>query len=149
MLRKELIKLDIAAAVSTEALRIMAQLFVDAGAAKASYPEAIIARESLYPTGLPAGAFDIAVPHTFSEHVCEPAAGIGVLREPVEFKQMGSPEITLHPQLLFMLAITDPKAQTALLKKIMKLIQNPEALRRIKAAGSADEVYSLVNPLLL
>lgn len=148
MLKKELIRLDVAADTSEAALRLMAQLFVDAGVAKPSYPDAIVAREAQYPTALPATAFDIAVPHTFAEHVNEPAMGICVLREPVEFKQMGSPEIALHPQLLFMLAITDPKDQIKLLRRIMKLIQNPEALNQIKAAGSVEEVYSIVNPLL-
>lgn len=148
MLKKELIKLNVDAKTSEEALRIMAQLFVDTGVAKPSYPDAIVEREAKYPTALPATAFDIAVPHTFAEHVNAPAMGICVLKEPVEFKQMGSPEITLQPQLLFMLAITDPKDQISLLRKIMKLIQNPEALNQIKAASSTDEVYSIVNPLL-
>ena len=127
MLRKELIRLDVEAKTAEEALRIMAGLFVESGVAKPSYPDAIVAREAQYPTALPATAFDIAVPHTFAEHVNEPAMGICVLREPVEFHQMGSPEITLQPRLLFMLAITDPKDQIKLLRKIMKLIQNPEA----------------------
>lgn len=148
MLRKELIRLDLAAETWQEALRVMADLFVDSGAAKKSYPDAIVAREEQYPTGLPAAAFDIAVPHTFAEHVIEPAMGIGVLREPVVFRQMGSPEIKLKPRLLFMLAITDPKDQIALLRKIMKLIQNEEVLNKIPAAGSADEIFDIVNPLL-
>lgn len=143
MLRKELIRLDVEAKTAEEALRIMAGLFVESGVAKPSYPDAIVAREAQYPT-----AFDIAVPHTFAEHVNEPAMGICVLREPVEFHQMGSPEITLHPRLLFMLAITDPKDQIKLLRKIMKLIQNPEALNQIREAKDVNEVYSIVNPQL-
>lgn len=148
MLRKELIKLNVEAKTSEEALRIMANEFVKAGVAKPSYPDAIVAREEKYPTALPATAFDIAVPHTFAEHVNEPAMGICVLKEPVEFRQMGSPEIELHPQLLFMLAITDPKDQIKLLRKIMKLIQNSEALNHIKESGDVEEVYSFVNSQL-
>lgn len=148
MLKKELIRLDVAAKTWESALTQMAQLFVDTGVAKPSFPAAIVAREAQYPTALPATAFDIAVPHTFAEHVNQPAMGICVLREPVAFQQMGSPEITLHPRLLFMLAITDPKDQIKLLRRIMKLIQNPAALNQIRDAGSVDEVYSVVNPLL-
>lgn len=143
MLRKELIKLNVEAETSEEALRIMAQAFVDSGVAKVSYPDAIVNREKTYPTALPAMAFDIAVPHTFAEHVNEPAMGICVLKAPVEFRQMGSPEITLHPQVLFMLAITDPEDQISLLRKIMNLIQNPDALNQIKDAKSVDELYSV------
>lgn len=148
MLRKELIQWDLAAKTSEEALRSMAQLFVAQNVAKSSYPDAIVEREAKYPTGLPAAAYDIAVPHTFAEHVNEPAMGIAVLREPVEFKQMGSPEITLMPKVLFMLAITDPKDQIMLLKKIMGLIQDTEALNRIRDAGSASEVFHAVRPVL-
>lgn len=148
MLRKELIRLNLEAETSEEALRTLAQVFVDNGVAKESYPDAIVVREGKYPTGLPATAFDIAVPHTFAEHVNEPAMGVGILKHPVVFQQMGSPEITLHPQILFMLAITDPKEQITLLRKIMKLIQNPEALNKVRDAQSVDEVYDILEPLL-
>lgn len=148
MLKKELIRLNLEAETSEEALRTLAQVFVDNGVAKESYPDAIVLRESKYPTGLPATAFDIAVPHTFAEHVNEPAMGVGILKHPVVFQQMGSPEITLHPQILFMLAITDPKEQITLLRKIMKLIQNPEALNKVRESQSVDEVYELLEPLL-
>lgn len=143
MLRKELIKLNLEAENFEEALKSMAQAFVDAGVAKESYPEAIVEREKVYPTALPATAFDIAVPHTFAEHVNEPAMGIAVLKKPVEFRQMGSPDIILHPQVLFMLAITDPEDQITLLRKIMSLIQNEESLNDIKNAQSVEELYSI------
>lgn len=148
MLRKELIKLNLEAETSEEALRTLAQVFVETGVAKESYPDAIVVREGKYPTGLPATAFDIAVPHTFAEHVNEPAMGVGILKQPVVFQQMGSPEITLHPQVLFMLAITDPKDQIQLLRKIMKLIQTPEVLNQVREAKSVDEVYEILEPRL-
>lgn len=148
MLKKELIKLNLEAETSEQALRTLAQVFVENGVVKESYPDAIVVREGKYPTGLPATAFDIAVPHTFAEHVNEPAIGVGVLAHPVVFQQMGSPEITLHPEVLFMLAIKDPKDQIKLLRKIMKLIQNPEALNQVRAAQSEDEVFSILEPLL-
>lgn len=148
ILKKELIVMDVEAASSEEALRIMANHFVAAGIGKASYPDAIVEREKQYPTALPATAFDIAVPHTFAEHVNEAAMGVCILKNPVEFRQMGSPDITLHPQVLFMLAITDPKEQIVILKKIMKLIQNEQALNQIKNAKTSDEIYQLVSELL-
>ncbi|MDV4149949.1 PTS sugar transporter subunit IIA [Clostridium sp. AL.422] len=148
MLRKDLIRLNVDAKTSEDALRTMAQVFVDLGIAKSTYPQAIIEREDKYPTALPAAAFDIAIPHTFAEHVNEPAMGICVLKKPVEFKQMGSPDITLYPQILFMLAVTDPKDQISILRKIMMLIQNSDVLKKIKTATTVDEVYSIVNSLI-
>ena len=42
----------------------------------------------------------------------------------------------------------DTLRQIKLLRKIMKLIQNPEALNQIREAKDVDEVYSIVNPQL-
>ena len=69
ILKKELIKLAVEATDSEEALRIVAQGFVDNGYAKDTYPQAIVERERVFATGLPAPAFDIAIPHCDSEHV--------------------------------------------------------------------------------
>ena len=148
LLKKELIRIGLEGETSEDVLRALAGVFVEAGVAKESYPDAIVLRESKYPTALPATSFDIAVPHTFAEHVNEPAMGVAVLAHPVQFQQMGSPDITLHPQVLFMLAITDPKDQIELLKKIMGIIQDVEVLNKIKNAKSEQEIYDLVGPIV-
>lgn len=145
-LRKELIKVGLDAADEEDALRQMSAEFVALGVAKDSFPEALLERERVYPTGLPAIAFDIAIPHCASENVKETSMGVAVLAHPVEFPQMGSPEITLHPEILFMLAIKDPKKQIETLQKIMGVIQNADLLNAIKKARSADEVYELLAP---
>lgn len=145
-LRKELIKVGLDAADEEDALRQMSAEFVALGVAKDSFPEALLEREGVYPTGLPAIAFDIAIPHCASENVNETSMGVAVLAHPVEFLQMGSPEITLHPEILFMLAIKDPKKQIETLQKIMGVIQNANLLNAIKKAQSADEVYELLAP---
>ena len=146
-LKKELILLNLEAESNYDVLYKMGQKFVDVGVAKPSYPQALVDREKNYPTALPAQAFDIATPHTFAEHVNEAAMGIAVLAHPVEWQQMGSPEITLHPQVIFMLAITDPKSQIGTLRKIMQLIQNNETLEKIKNAKDQDEIYELVKDI--
>ena len=147
MLVKDLIVLNLEGSTSEEVLRNLSAEFVKIGVAKPTYPDALVEREKKYPTALPATAFDIAVPHTFKEYINTPAIGIGVLKNPVEFQQMGSPEITLKPKILFMLAITDPNEQIALLKKIMKLIQNKEELDKIRDAKSRDEIYDMLAPI--
>ena len=73
---------------------------------------------------------------------------VGVLKKPVEFRQMGTPDIILHPRVIFMLAISDPKEQLGQLKKIMKLLQNDDLLMGVRDAGSAEQVVELLNPAL-
>lgn len=145
MLSKDLIRLDLDVANSEEAIRVLADDFVQAGVVKPSFVDAVLEREKKSPTALPAIAYDIAIPHTVSEHVITPAMNVAVLKHPVEFQQMGSPEITLHPQVLFMLAISDPKDQLALLRRIMKMLQNKELLDQVRCAKTRDEIYDLLK----
>ena len=83
-----------------------------------------------------------------AEHVITPCMAVGVLKEPVEFKQMGTPDIILHPRLIFMLAISDPNDQIGQLKKIMKLLQNDELLLGIRDAQNAEQVVKILAPAL-
>lgn len=148
MLNKELVMLDLDCASSDEVIRTLANKFYSEGYVKESFIDAVAAREKVYPTALPAAAFPIAIPHTVSEHVITPAIGVAVLRRPVKFSQMGSPEIKLMPELVIMLAIKDPKEQLGLLRRMMKLIQNSDMLRSVKAAKTAEEVCVLFNSAL-
>jgi PTS system galactitol-specific IIA component len=148
MVHKELVLTNVSCDTAEEILRKLAVLFVENGFAKDSFINAVIEREKVYPTGVPAAVFDIAIPHTVSEHVIEPAIAVAVLKKPVEFREMGSPDITLHPQLVIMMAIKNPKEQNALLRKMMKLIQNDDALRAIHNCSDEQAVVDIMLPLL-
>lgn len=149
MLRRGLVSLHSSFASRDEALRSMAEKFVEQGFSKASYPQAIIDREKKYPTGLPAEAFGIAISHCDSEHVNVSAIGVSVLDEPVEFEMMGGMcGGPLSVYVIFMLAIKDPKAQVPTLQKMMAVIQNKSLLQDIRDARTADEVYDLLAPAL-
>lgn len=146
LLRKELVGIHEAYASQEEALLSIAKRFVDLGVVKESFPRAIVEREKVYPTGLPAQAYDIALSHCDSEHVIESAIGVSVLDEPVEFAMMGNlSEEPLHPRVIFMLAILDPSAQVPTLQKMMRVIQNVELLESIRNAETVDEVYELLE----
>lgn len=148
MLSKDLIRLDLNVANREDAIRTLAEDFVQAGVVKPSFVDAVLEREQRSPTALPAVAYDIAIPHTVSAHVITPAMNVAVLKHPVEFQQMGSPEITLHPQVLFMLAISDPKDQLSLLRRIMKMLQNKVLLNQVREAKTKDEIYDLLKPVI-
>lgn len=149
LLKRELIQVHKVYESQEEALRTMAQSFVDNGDSKPSYPQAIIDREKVYPTGLPAAAFDIAISHCDSDHVNRSAIGVTVLDEPVEFQMMGGMgDGSLQVKIIFMLAIKDPKAQVPTLQKMMAVIQNKELLTSIQTAQTVDEVYDLLAPAL-
>ena len=148
VLKKELILVGMTETSAEEAMRALAGTMLAAGLVRESFVEAVLAREKAYPTGIPAKIFDIALPHTMAEHVIEPCLAVGVLKKPVEFRQMGTPDIILHPRVIFMLAISDPKEQLGQLKKIMKLLQNDELLLGIRDADNAERVVELLTPAL-
>lgn len=147
-LNENLIEIGLTGSSSDEVLRHLAERFVLEGVAKESFPSAVIERERVYPTGLPAVAFDIAIPHCASEYVIETSMAVATLASDVTFRQMGSPEITLHPKVLFMLAIKDPKKQIETLQALMGVIQDEGLLGSIREATTPKEVVSLMSDAL-
>ncbi|WP_130811283.1 PTS sugar transporter subunit IIA [Olsenella sp. Marseille-P4559] len=146
LLRKELVNVNLEASSKEDLLHKLANEFLDEDLVKPSFMQAILDREEEYPTGLPAVAFDIAIPHCAASNINETSMGVATLAHPIEFQQMGSPEITLHPEVVFMLAIQDPGKQLETLQKIMAVIQDCGLLESIRAAKSADELYGLLAP---
>ena len=148
VLKKELVLVGMDAPCAEDAMRALASAMLAQGLVRESFVEAVLEREKTYPTGIPAKVFDIALPHTMAEHVITPCMAVGVLKQPVDFRQMGTPDIILRPRLIFMLAISDPKEQIGQLKKIMKLLQNDELLLGIRDAHNAEQVVDLLTPAL-
>ncbi len=145
LLRKELVNVNLEASSKEDLLRKLAGEFLEEGLVKPSFPQAILDREAVYPTGLPAVAFDIAIPHCAASNVIETSMAVATLAHPVEFQQMGSADITLHPEVVFMLAIQDPDKQLETLQKIMGVIQDRDLLVKIRSSRDADELYGLLS----
>lgn len=146
LLKKELITVGMDVPDRESALKQTAAKFTELGVVKDTFGQAILDREAEYPTGLPAAAFDIAIPHCASENVNETSMGVTVLSHPVEFLEMGFPDVTLKPRILFMLAIKDPKKQLETLQKIMGVIQDADLLNQLAAVNNADELYEILAP---
>lgn len=148
MIKQDYIQLDLDCKDQEEAIQTLAQAFIRDGVVKDSYLEAVLQREKIYPTGLPAEAFAIAIPHAEAKHSNQAAISVGVLRHPVAFHQMGSPEIVLQAELLFMLAVDDPHAQIEFLKNMMRLIQDKQTLLQIKNTHSKAVIAALLEQAL-
>ncbi|MGM0124732.1 PTS system, galactitol-specific IIA component [Enterococcus sp. AZ194] len=132
-----------------EVIQMVGEQFVAKGIAKESYVQAVIDREKIYPTGLPADGYNIAIPHTDSNHILRPSIGVVVTKNPIEVSMMGNPEMKLSCQMFFPLAMEHPKKQLALLKQLMKFFQNKEDLEKICAATNKKEVLQVLNKITL
>jgi len=147
LLNKDLIVLDADVKTAEDCIRLSSGLFFELGFVKEGYADAVLEREKVYPTGLPGKDIGIAIPHTNNTLVKKPGIGVIVPKEPVTFCMMGTKDKTLQCELILPLVIQDSKMQVTMLKRIMKIIQDGELLKKIRDARSKDEIVGYLNSL--
>ncbi|MGB7604556.1 MAG: PTS sugar transporter subunit IIA [Lutisporaceae bacterium] len=147
-LSKDLIKIGVEAKNSTEIIKSLGMVLKDNGFIKDTYIDAVIAREAIYPTGLPSIGVTVAIPHTDSNHVYKSAVAIAVLKEPVGFYMMGGTGELLNARIVFLLAISNTKEQLELLKNLMRLFQNQEVLEEILNANTSEDIYQILAQII-
>lgn len=119
--------------------------FVQADAARKGYGKALIRREKAFPTGLDAGTFGIAIPHTKSNWVLRNTVGIFVLREPVKFIKMGTENEEISVKLAFILAVKPDSDHIKRLKRIMSILQDGKLLQKIAESENKREIIELIQ----
>lgn len=145
LLNEELIVLDMEAKDSDQAIEILSEVLYKNNFVKESYMKAVKDREKIFPTGLPTKGVGVAIPHTDSKHVNKAAISIGILKNPVKFNMMGYSEGHVDVELIFMLAIKDPKEQLQVLENLINLIQNYDALIHIRKSKNQSEIVKLIG----
>lgn len=115
------------------------------GYVRDSFRNAIFEREKVFPTGLPTEPIGVAIPHTDAEHVITDAMAIGVLHEPVQFKEMGTSngESLVDVSLVTMLAISDPKGMVPLLSRLARCYQDGEFLEAVFLEKNIEKIMEL------
>ena len=128
-----------------DVFRELGGVVIKEGYAKDSYIEALIEREKEYPTGLDASGVGIAIPHTDISHVIKSGTAIAKLTKPVTFIQMGTDDEEVEVELVFMLAVKDPKSHLTKLQTIITMIQDPEFLKKLITATDVNEIIEIVK----
>ena len=113
--------------------------------AKDTYVDALLKREEEFPTGLDVDGIGVAIPHTDVSHVNLPGVAIAVLKNPVEFVQMGSDDDKVDVSIVFMLAVVNPSAHLEKLQRILGIIQDTSVLKKIMNVKSTDEIIGLIR----
>lgn len=147
ILTNELIFLNVECTSSDDVIKLLGNEMKKCGLVKDTYIDAVIAREIKYPTGLPTDGIKVAIPHTDNIHVLKSAIGIATLKKPVEFGIMGGDGEKLEAEIVFLLAIQDPKLQLEFLRKMTSLLCNGELLLGIKNSTTNEEIISLLSML--
>ena len=108
-----------------EVIKQMASALEEEGYVKDTFADAIVKRESIYPTGLP----------------------VGILDKPVTFNVMGMEGETTEVSLLFMLSIKHKEDQMGMLQKLISLCQDQNTLKEILAKDQ-DKINEVMTALV-
>lgn len=128
------------AASPEEIIRKLGGLLFENGFVKDTYTQAVLDREVVYPTGLQARMAGVAIPHTDTDHVLKPAIAIATLAEPVTFQMMATPDEKVQVEIVIMLAVHDAKLVIPVLRKVIFILENDEALVAMKNAETKTDI---------
>ena len=143
IVNEDLVLMNLKAVSNLDAINQIAQNLLSNHLVYPTYIDAIKERELQFSTGLPGVDFGIAIPHTDSNHVISDAISIAVLNSPVNFKMMGTDDIYLPAEMIFMLAIKGGDNQIKVLQSLIDLFQQENALLRLQQASSEKELVKL------
>ena len=147
VITEELIFLGLEAPDWQTALTILAGRLQQGGYVLEGYTASLLQREADYPTGLPT-VIPVALCHTDAEWVAKSALGVGVLAEPIAFQEMGTLGRTIWVEIVFLLALNDPKGQVEMLQRFTQILKDADTLGQIRDAADASEVVKALDTLL-
>ena len=128
-----------------EALKLLADQFVETGVAKDTFYQGLITREADFPTGLSLENMCVAIPHTDVEHVNRTQVGFMSLDNPIEFIEMGTENKQIPVRMMFMLALKEAHQQLEMLTKLMDVFQNNELMEKFTKVDNLDDFYELIK----
>jgi galactitol PTS system EIIA component len=141
---QDLVELRIEAKEKETVIKLLSDKLLEKGFVKDSFYANVLKREEVFPTGLPT-SIPMAICHTESEHVNSSAIAFGTVVEPVAFQEMGTPERNVMAEMVFVIALKDPKDQVPWLQKMMTVFRDEEILKTIRNASDKAEVVNYLN----
>ncbi len=142
----EAVSLGLVAKTSEDIIRVIGNKLYLAGFVHDTFIDNALAREKNIPTGLPLGGqYNAAIPHTDIVHVIKSGVGLATLAKPVPFQNMVNPEETVSVQLVFVLALDQPKSQVEMLQEVAGVLQNPDLVSQLVHAQNLDELKKVLQ----
>jgi len=143
-LNKDLIINNLEAETSDDIFYALSEMLLKSNFVKDSFYDGLVKRESIFPTGLTLGKYNVAIPHTDAIHVIKPAIAIATLKHPVTFNNMdGDGQVDVN--VVFVMVLKEPHSQIMMLQQLMLLIQNEDVLKSMHEAKDSDELYEIVS----
>jgi len=146
ILSEELIRIGLTETVKEDAIRRLADGLYALDYVREGYVENVIKREAAFPTGLPT-TIPVAICHTEAQYVKQSALAVGTLVTPIAFMEMGTPERTVNAEIIFLLALNDPKQQVPWLRKMVAIFKDQATLTRIRDAKDPLKLLEMLKNL--
>jgi len=144
ILNKDLILVGLEAATAEQAIRIMAENMFEKGYVKDTFANAVLHRESVYPTGIPTEV-PVGMPHTDVDHCLKPGISLGILKNPVMFQTMGDPTQTVSVHLIFLLSVVNPASQVKLLHRRIDFFQQSAKMNFLATVETQDVALATLS----
>lgn len=144
---KDLVSMDIDVQTPEEVIRILSDKLMEKGCVTDRFFEAVVSREKKFPTGLPT-IIPVALAHTDAVYCKRSAISVGILKTPVSFGEMGNPGSYLPVEIVFLLAVADPKFETQWLQHLIKAFKEDDFLKKLKNGKTTQEIVEFVNEVL-
>ena len=142
-----LVEINLNVKSDEEVINILGNRLLNYGYVDLRFIESVQNREREFPTGLPS-IIPVAIPHTNAGYCKKSAFAVGVLSKDVAFREMGSPQNTLPIEIVFLLAVAEPKEQVHWLKKFMNILKSEAVLREIRDSRTAGGIVDIINRVL-
>jgi PTS system galactitol-specific IIA component len=141
LLEPSAVRLHTSARDAAQVIGELGGLLEAAGSVRSTFIQAALDRERQLPTGLPLeGKYNAAIPHTDIEHVIRPALALATLTDPVIFQNMIQPEEGVPVQIVFVMALEQPKSQVEMLQEIAGVLQDSQRIELLMQAASFEQV---------
>lgn len=143
---EELILTNLSVKNKSEIIKSLGKKALALGYIEEEFINNVLDREKDFPTGLEM-ALPIAIPH-IREGCKKSFLSMASLKNPIAFKAMEDSDKEIMVELVFMFGITDPSDQLEILKKLVDVFQDKDALESLKKASTSEEVLEKLRWLM-
>jgi PTS system galactitol-specific IIA component len=143
-----IVRLDTNHITAEDVVTLLCRRLEENGYTDSSYRQAVLERESRFPTGLPTLPYPTAIPHADAVGVKETGVAVAVLSEPVAFRAMEAPERSLDVRLVLLLAVAHSSKQVSVLQWVCGILSDAAIVERLAAAPNAETVVAVFNELV-
>ena len=143
-MNQNLVFIDVSYNDCFEFLENISDELLNLGYVKNSFKDAIIAREKVFPTGLPVEPIGVAIPHCDSEHVNKPGIAFARFKDDVVFNNMAG-EGEVNVKIAFVLIVKEKEKQVKILQKLMETVSNSEIISNLYNEKSKEKLMNLLE----